>query len=108
MKAACVDWKDVAAEGEIQPGDHRTLDVGRLSIAVFNLEGSYYAIEDLCTHEEEVLTNGEVEGDEIVCCRHGARFCIKTGEALTPPAIEPVRTFPVRIRNGRIEVGIDL
>jgi 3-phenylpropionate/trans-cinnamate dioxygenase ferredoxin subunit len=100
------EWIDVAAEGEIPPGGFCTVDWGRTTIAVVNVDGAYYAIEDLCTHEEEVLTHGDIEGDQIVCCRHGARFCLKTGAALTPPAYEPVQTFPVRVRDGRVEVGV--
>ena len=56
-------------------------------IAVVRSEGRSYAIEDVCTHDGEALTGGPVEGGEIVCPRHGARFCLRTGEALTPPGV---------------------
>jgi 3-phenylpropionate/trans-cinnamate dioxygenase ferredoxin subunit len=71
---------------------------------VFNLEGEYYAIEDICTHDGSELTGGTVEGAEIVCPRHGARFCIKTGAALSAPAYEATAVFPVRIEAGAIQV----
>ena len=86
---------------------HRIADVDGAQIAVFNLGGQIYAIEDVCTHDGGVLTGGPIEGDQIVCPRHGARFCIRNGEALTPPAYEPVATFPVRVENGEVQVRDD-
>ena len=97
-------WVTVAKAGELAPGQWRKADVDGASIAVFNLGGEYYAIEDVCTHDGGQLTGGVVEGDQVVCPRHGARFCIKTGAALTAPAYEPTATFPVRIENGEIQV----
>ncbi len=101
------DWNDVAPADELAPGDYRVVDVDDVQIAVFNVDGAFYAIEDVCTHDYETLTGGCVEGDEIICPRHGARFNIKTGEALTPPAYEPVSTLPVRVENGIVQVMDD-
>ncbi|NIM28310.1 MAG: Rieske 2Fe-2S domain-containing protein [Gammaproteobacteria bacterium] len=101
------DWTDVARTDELAPGDYRVVDIDDALIAVFNIDGEYYAIEDVCTHDYETLTGGCIEGDEIVCPRHGARFNIKTGEALTPPAYEPVATLPVRVENGMVQVRDD-
>ena len=98
------EWTNVAAAGEIGPGEHRVVDIDDVAIAVFNLDGAYFAIEDVCTHDFGTLTGGCVEGGEIMCPRHGARFDIRTGEALTPPAYEPVATFPVRIHNGVVQI----
>ena len=98
------DWVTVAKVGELAPGGWRSADVDGASIVVFNLGGEYYAIEDVCTHDGGQLTGGTVEGDQVVCPRHGARFCIKTGAALSAPAYEPVSTFPVRVENGEIQV----
>ena len=97
-------WVDVAPAAELGPGSFRIVDVDGTSIVVFNIRGEYYAIEDVCTHDGGQLTGGEIEGDEIVCPRHGARFCIRTGEALSAPAYEPTATFPVRVENGDIQV----
>jgi 3-phenylpropionate/trans-cinnamate dioxygenase ferredoxin subunit len=101
------DWITVARAGELAPGSHRVVDVDGAAVVVFNLGGQYYAIEDVCTHDGGRLTGGTVEGEEIVCPRHGARFSIRTGEALTAPAYEPVAKFPVRIENGLIQVRDD-
>jgi 3-phenylpropionate/trans-cinnamate dioxygenase ferredoxin component len=101
------DWVEVAAVDELTPGTHRVVDVDGASIAVFNLDGAYYAIEDVCTHDGGVLTGGVVNGEEIVCPRHGARFSIKTGAVLAPPAYEPIHSFPTRVQDGRVEVRDD-
>ena len=98
------DWVTVARADELVPGEWRVTDVDGTSIVVFNIEGTFYAIEDVCTHDGGQLTGGHVEGDEIVCPRHGARFSICTGEALSAPAYEPTATFPVRIANGEVQV----
>jgi 3-phenylpropionate/trans-cinnamate dioxygenase ferredoxin component len=97
-------WVDVAGVEELVPGSYRVVEVDGAFVAVFNVGGKYHAIEDVCTHDGGTLTGGAIEGDQIVCPRHGARFSIKTGEVLAPPAYEPVATFPVRIDAGRIQV----
>ncbi len=101
------EWVDVAPVDELTPGSWHVVDVDDVMIAVFNLDGEFYAIEDVCTHDFGCLTGGEVEADEIVCPRHGARFSIRTGEALSAPAYEPTPTFPVRVENGIIQVMDD-
>ncbi len=103
-------WFGVAPIEELKPGQAKLVDTGDVAIAVYNLDGQYYAIEDICTHENiPILACGLpvedlIEGDQLVCPRHGAHFDIKTGKALTPPAFEDISTFPVRIENGIIQV----
>ena len=103
-------WFDVAPESELLPGQARLVDVDNVMVAVFNLDGDYYAIEDVCTHDGASMLgcgldlDQVIDGAEIICPRHGARFCVKTGEALTPPAYEPIATFPVRVENGMVQV----
>jgi 3-phenylpropionate/trans-cinnamate dioxygenase ferredoxin subunit len=101
------DWISVAPASEFPPGTHRVVDVDGAQVAVFNLDGDYFAIEDVCTHDGGILTGGPVDGDQVVCPRHGARFSIKTGEALTPPAFEPVSKLPVRVEDGIVQVRDD-
>jgi 3-phenylpropionate/trans-cinnamate dioxygenase ferredoxin component len=100
-------WFDVAAVDDLPPGAHRVLDADGVQIAVFNVDGGLYAIEDVCTHDGGELAGGSVECDVIVCPRHGAKFSIKTGAVLAPPAYEDVRTFPVRVEAGRVQVQGD-
>jgi 3-phenylpropionate/trans-cinnamate dioxygenase ferredoxin component len=101
------DWITVAPVDEIRPGEWRVVEADDAQIVVFNLGGEFYALEDVCTHDGGQLTGGHIEGDEIVCPRHGAHFCIRTGEALTAPAYEPTAKFPVRIEAGNVQVRDD-
>ena len=101
------DWVAVAKVDELPPGAWRTVDVDGAHIAVFNVGGEFYAIEDVCSHDGGILTGGQVDGDQIVCPRHGARFCIRTGAALTAPAYEPAARFPVRVEGGEVQVRDD-
>ena len=101
------DWVTVAAVGELAPGASKVIDIDGALIAVFNIGDEYFAIEDICTHDGGELASGVLEGDQIICPRHGARFCVRTGEALSAPAYEPTAKFPVRIENGVIQVRDD-
>lgn len=98
------DWVDVAPLNEFPPGSVRSVEVDGAQVAVFNLDGTCYAIEDVCTHDGGVLTGGDVEDDVVVCPRHGARFCIRTGKVLGPPAYEDVAVFAVRVEAGVVQV----
>lgn len=101
------EWVAVARVEDFPPGTARTLEIEGTPIAVFNLNGRYYAIEDICSHEAETLSGGEVAGEEIICPRHGAHFSILTGAARSAPAYEPVATFPVRVEGGVVRVKDD-
>ncbi|PPD35148.1 MAG: ferredoxin [Methylomonas sp.] len=100
------EWIDVVAESAMADGEHVVVDVDGYDVAVFKINGQFYAIEDVCTHDGAEIASGELEGDEIVCPRHGARFCVKTGQVKCAPAYEDVATFPVRIEAGRVQVGV--
>lgn len=99
------DWIDVVAESALADGEHVVVDVDGYDVAIFKLDGEFYAIEDVCTHDGAEIASGELEGDEIVCPRHGARFCVKTGQVKCAPAYEDVDTFPVRVVDGRLQVA---
>jgi 3-phenylpropionate/trans-cinnamate dioxygenase ferredoxin subunit len=99
-------WHDVVMTDELQPGGFEVIDVDDRLIAVFNVAGEFFAIEDICTHDGEELTGGPIDNDQIICPRHGARFCLRTGAALTPPAYEAVATFKTRIKDGRVQVRV--
>ena len=100
-------WTSVGAADEIGSGEYRVVDIDDVAVAVFNLDGEYFAIEDVCTHDFGTLTGGCIEDGQIMCPRHGARFDIRTGAALTPPAYEPVATFEVRVDEGVVQVRGD-
>lgn len=98
-------WLDVANVEELPPGTRRVVDVDGTAVAVFNLGGEYFAIRDTCTHDGGELANGKLEGEVIICPRHGARFSVRTGAVLGPPAYEDVPTYPVRVMQGKVQVG---
>lgn len=101
------DWVDVIKKDELIPGQHVVVDVDNVAIAVFNIDDEFRAIEDVCTHDGAELASGELEGEVIVCPRHGAKFCLISGAVLAPPAYEPVAVFPIRIRGDMIQVRDD-
>lgn len=97
-------WVRVGSADSIPPGDFATVEVDGSFVAVFNVNGEFLAVDDVCTHDGGGLAGGELDGDQVVCPRHGARFCLRSGRALTPPAYEPVRTFETRVVDGQLEV----
>lgn len=101
------EWVDVADVGAVAPGGFEILETDEITIAVFNVAGEFLAVEDVCTHDGAELAGGPLDGDQVICPRHGARFCLRTGKALTAPAYEDVATFPVRVNDGRIQVLVD-
>ncbi len=101
------EWIDVAAADALPAGSRKVITTPYCEIAVFNLDGEYFAIEDICSHDGGELASGSCEGDQIICPRHGARFCIRDGRSLTPPAYEDIDTYPVRIENGTVQIDID-
>jgi 3-phenylpropionate/trans-cinnamate dioxygenase ferredoxin subunit len=97
---------EVCPEDQLPPGSVRIVDAGGRAVGVYNCGGALYAIEDRCSHDDGPLCEGDWEPDECVavCPRHGARFDIRTGAALTLPAYIPVDTFPVRVREDGVVV----
>lgn len=105
MMAESVNFETVATTDEIQPGERMVVEVGRRWVAVFNVDGQYYAIEDRCTHDDGPLAEGELYGCEIECPRHGARFDIRTGQVTAPPALVDVLAYAVRVIGDEIQIA---
>jgi nitrite reductase/ring-hydroxylating ferredoxin subunit len=91
-------------KSEVACGSVKRID--DLEIALCNLDGTFFAIKDVCTHDQAPLSEGELDGDTIVCPWHGACFSVRTGEALSLPATEPVETFPVILQGDEVYVDI--
>ena len=100
-------WIDVVTEDELPQGEVQVVELEGIEGAVFNIAGQYYAIEDVCTHDGSEISTGCLYDHVIECPRHGARFDVRTGEVLEPPAYEPVQTFKVRVENRMIQVCDD-
>jgi 3-phenylpropionate/trans-cinnamate dioxygenase ferredoxin subunit len=100
---------EVGPVEELPPGKVKIVRDGQLEICVYNLDGELYAIEDRCSHDDGPLCEGDFEPDEavVICPRHGSRFDIRTGRALTLPAYLPVDTFEVKVEDGVVRVVVD-
>jgi 3-phenylpropionate/trans-cinnamate dioxygenase ferredoxin component len=100
---------EVCPLDELAPGKMRLVPVGSLTIGVFNCGGSLRAIEDRCSHDDGPLAEGDWDPEAcvVVCPRHGSRFDLETGIPMSLPAFEPVRTFPVSVRDGMVVVEVE-
>ncbi|MBM4191690.1 MAG: Rieske 2Fe-2S domain-containing protein [Gammaproteobacteria bacterium] len=103
-------WIDVGEAATLASDGRLEVELDGFYVAVVELDGILHAFEDRCTHDGEPLSGADLESDAstpcgvVICPRHGAKFCLRTGNALTPPAYEPLKVFEVRKCNGRIEV----
>jgi 3-phenylpropionate/trans-cinnamate dioxygenase ferredoxin subunit len=101
------DFFKVTTRDALPPGGKALAEVDGRPIAVFNVDGTFYAIDDVCTHDGGPLAEGELEGFEVRCPRHGARFDVRTGKALCMPAFEPVTTHAVEVHGDDIYVALN-
>jgi 3-phenylpropionate/trans-cinnamate dioxygenase ferredoxin subunit len=101
------EFVKVASRGELPPGGKALTEVDGRPIAVFNVDGRFYAVDDVCTHDGGPLAEGVLDGFEIQCPRHGARFDVRSGEALCLPAFEPVTAHRVEVRGDDIYVALN-
>jgi 3-phenylpropionate/trans-cinnamate dioxygenase ferredoxin subunit len=99
------EFVTVATTDEIPPGERLVAEVGRHWVAVFNVDGVYYAIEDLCSHDDGPLADGKLTGCVIECPRHGATFDITNGRVLSAPALVDVPAYRVRVEDDKIQIA---
>lgn len=102
-----INYQPVANISEIPAGEKLFVEVDDQPVALFNVDGQIFAIDDICTHDGGPLADGKLEGHEIECDRHGARFDVRTGSALCMPAVENVRAHHVKVENGSVFVAIN-
>ena len=100
------EWIDIGGSDSVHEATPLSAEVDGIPIVVVRCGLEIYAVEDRCTHDGEALGDADVESCQIICPRHGAHFCLRTGEALTPPAYEPLRTYKVRVAGGRVLVEV--
>ena len=98
------DWSDIGSLAELESTSRLEAEIDGWRVRVAIVSGTLYAFEDRCTHDDSPFDDAPIEDSEITCPRHGARFCLRTGAALSPPAYEPLRIFEVRDNAGRVEV----
>jgi 3-phenylpropionate/trans-cinnamate dioxygenase ferredoxin component len=102
------NFLQVAGVEEIPPGERIFIEVGDQPIVVLNIAGQFFAIGDVCTHDDGPLGDGELDGYQIVCPRHGARFDVRSGKALALPAVIDTPSFPIRVVDNMIEIGMPI
>lgn len=95
-----------AKAAEIPPGTMKIVEADGIRIALCNVGGKFYAIEDVCTHDDGPLGEGTLRGKEVECPRHGARFDVSTGRPTAMPAVVPVRTFPTVVENATVYIEV--
>jgi 3-phenylpropionate/trans-cinnamate dioxygenase ferredoxin subunit len=96
----------VAKTSDIPAGRAKVVVVGDRRIALCNVDGEFFAIDDVCTHDGGPLDQGELQSDVIECPRHGARFSVKTGKVLALPAVKPLNTYPLKVEGSEIQVSV--
>ena len=97
----------VAKASEIGPGRMRIVEAGGERIALCNVDGTFHAVQDVCTHDEGPLGEGTLKGNALECPRHGARFDVRTGAVVRMPAIVPVKVYPVRVEGGDVLIEVE-
>jgi 3-phenylpropionate/trans-cinnamate dioxygenase ferredoxin subunit len=100
------NFLQVAGVEEVPPGERIFIEVGEQAIVILNIAGQLFAIGDVCTHDDGPLGDGELDGFQIVCPRHGARFDVRSGKALALPAVVDTPSYPIRVMDGMIEIGM--
>jgi 3-phenylpropionate/trans-cinnamate dioxygenase ferredoxin component len=97
---------EIGPVSDLPSGERMFLEIGDEPVVIFNLAGNIYAIGDVCTHDGGPLGDGELDGHQIICPRHGARFDIRDGKVLTMPAVVDAPSFPVDVQDGIIYLGV--
>ena len=100
------EFISIIPASELGNGERIFVEIDELPIVIFNIGGELFAIGDVCSHDNGPLGEGDIEDNQVICPRHGARFDIRTGKASTLPAVVDIPAYPVRVVNGQIEVGI--
>jgi 3-phenylpropionate/trans-cinnamate dioxygenase ferredoxin subunit len=101
-----VEYVEIAPAGQLPAGERMFLEVEGRQIVIFNLAGKLFAIGDVCSHDNGPVGDGEIAGDEIICPRHGGRFDIRSGKATSLPAVVDIPSYPVRVADGMIQLGV--
>lgn len=97
---------EIASETELPKGERLFVEIEGLPIVIFNIAGQFFAIGDVCSHDNGPLGDGMIDGNLVVCPRHGAEFDIRTGKAVTLPAVVDIPAYPIRVVDGKIKIGI--
>jgi 3-phenylpropionate/trans-cinnamate dioxygenase ferredoxin subunit len=101
-----IEYIDIAPADELPNGERLFVDIADKTIVVFNIGGQFFAILDVCSHDDGPVGEGDLEGYNITCPRHGAEFDVRTGKVMQMPAVVDIPAYPVRVMDGMIQIGI--
>jgi len=101
-----VDFLEIAPTSELPNGERMFVDIGDTPIVIFNIAGQFFAIGDVCTHDDGPLGDGDLEGYNVTCPRHGAEFDMRTGKVISMPAVVDIPAYPVQVRDDVIFLGV--
>lgn len=103
-----LQWVTFINKDEIAVGQREVFDTDYGSILLMNIDGTFYAVENVCSHEEFELADGALNNCELECSKHGSFFDVRSGEALNPPAIRPIKIFAARIEGDDVQVMLNI
>lgn len=101
-----IEFMEIAPASELPNGERLFVEIEGKSIVIFNIADQFFAIGDVCTHDDGPLGDGDLEGYNIVCPRHGAEFDVRTGKVMQMPAVVDIPAYPVRVEDGMIQIGM--
>lgn len=106
LDAGECEFVSIGPVEDLPSGERLFVEIDNYNIVIFNIAGEYYAIGDVCSHDDGPVGDGELNGFEIACPRHGASFDIRNGKVLSLPAIVDIPAYPVRVVDGEIQLGV--
>jgi 3-phenylpropionate/trans-cinnamate dioxygenase ferredoxin subunit len=101
-----LEYFDISPADQLSVGERIFIELNGKSIVLFNIAGNFFAVGDICSHDNGSVGDGEIEEGEIICPRHGGRFAVSSGKATSLPALIDIPAYPVRVFNGMIQIGI--
>ena len=101
-----VEFLDIAPASELPNGERLFVEVEGKSLVIFNIADQFFSIGDICSHDDGPVGDGDLEGYNVVCPRHGGEFDVRTGQAVQMPAVVDIPAYPVKVVDGMIQVGI--
>lgn len=101
-----VEFVEIAPASELPNGERLFVEIADRSVVVLNIAGQLFAIGDVCTHDDGPVGDGDLDGYNIICPRHGAEFDVRTGKVMKMPAVVDIPAYPVQVRDGNIYLGI--
>ena len=101
-----IEYYEIVPASELPPGERLFVEIEGQSLVIFNIAGQYFSIADVCSHDDGPVGEGDIEGYNVVCPRHGGEFDIRTGKAVQLPVVVDIPAYPVQVRDGNIYIGL--